>query len=420
MRRLAEICIRRPVFATVLILSLVVVGLVAYFTLGVDRFPNVDFPLVDGHHAAGRRRPRGDGDRGHRQDRGGGQHDQRHRPADLDLVRGHLASSRSGSTWRRTATWPRRRCATRSTRCSAELPARPIRRSCRSSSPTPRRSSPSRSPARLRSARSPSSPTRCSSDSSSRRLGVGQVRIIGGRPRQINVIADTGEARRPGPHRRRRGAGAADAERADPGRPGRAGAARPHPAHLRPRRRPRGVRRHLRSRRARATRCACATWPGSRTAWPRPRRSPAWTASPPWCSRCASSRAPTPSRSSTRSRSAWISCAAQLPKGWSMNIVRDQSDYIVAAVDAVQEHLVLGALFAAGHRVPLPADVPPDDHRGGGDPHLAHRHLRGDELHGLHPQHHHPAGARPGGGHRDRRRGGGAGEHLPPHGGEEG
>jgi len=46
MKRLAEICIQRPVFATVLILSLVVVGMVSYFTLGVDRFPNVDFPLV--------------------------------------------------------------------------------------------------------------------------------------------------------------------------------------------------------------------------------------------------------------------------------------------------------------------------------------------------------------------------------------
>ncbi|HKH44838.1 MAG TPA: efflux RND transporter permease subunit [Thermoanaerobaculia bacterium] len=46
MKRLAEICIQRPVFATVLILALVVVGIVSYFTLGVDRFPNVDFPLV--------------------------------------------------------------------------------------------------------------------------------------------------------------------------------------------------------------------------------------------------------------------------------------------------------------------------------------------------------------------------------------
>jgi HAE1 family hydrophobic/amphiphilic exporter-1 len=46
MKRLAEICIQRPVFATVLILSLVVVGLFSYNSLGVDRFPNIDFPLV--------------------------------------------------------------------------------------------------------------------------------------------------------------------------------------------------------------------------------------------------------------------------------------------------------------------------------------------------------------------------------------
>ncbi len=30
-----------------------------------------------------------------------------------------------------------------------------------------------------------------------------------------------------------------------------------------------------------------------------------------------------------------------------MDLVRDQSEYIVAAVDAVKEHLVLGALLAA-------------------------------------------------------------------------
>jgi HAE1 family hydrophobic/amphiphilic exporter-1 len=46
MKRLAAICIERPVFATVLILSLVVVGLFAYMNLGVDRFPKVDFPMV--------------------------------------------------------------------------------------------------------------------------------------------------------------------------------------------------------------------------------------------------------------------------------------------------------------------------------------------------------------------------------------
>src|SRR5215212_1535240 len=46
MQKLAEICIRRPVFATMLILSLVVVGSTAYSKLGVDRLPSVDLPSV--------------------------------------------------------------------------------------------------------------------------------------------------------------------------------------------------------------------------------------------------------------------------------------------------------------------------------------------------------------------------------------
>src|SRR6185436_2379497 len=41
-----EICIRRPVFAAMIVLSLVVVGSASYFKLGVDRFPSVDLPTV--------------------------------------------------------------------------------------------------------------------------------------------------------------------------------------------------------------------------------------------------------------------------------------------------------------------------------------------------------------------------------------
>ncbi|MCA1576816.1 MAG: efflux RND transporter permease subunit [Acidobacteria bacterium] len=46
MQKLAEICIRRPVFASMIVLSLVVVGAVGFFGLGVDRFPSVDLPTV--------------------------------------------------------------------------------------------------------------------------------------------------------------------------------------------------------------------------------------------------------------------------------------------------------------------------------------------------------------------------------------
>lgn len=46
MQWLAAICVRRPVFTWVLILSLVVVGIASLRGVGVDRFPNVDFPVV--------------------------------------------------------------------------------------------------------------------------------------------------------------------------------------------------------------------------------------------------------------------------------------------------------------------------------------------------------------------------------------
>ncbi len=46
MKTLAAICIARPVFAAMLILSLVVVGAASYFRLGVDRFPRVDLPQI--------------------------------------------------------------------------------------------------------------------------------------------------------------------------------------------------------------------------------------------------------------------------------------------------------------------------------------------------------------------------------------
>src|ERR1051325_3793344 len=46
MQWLAALCVRRPVFATVLILSLTVVGVFSFTRLGVDRFPKIDFPTI--------------------------------------------------------------------------------------------------------------------------------------------------------------------------------------------------------------------------------------------------------------------------------------------------------------------------------------------------------------------------------------
>jgi HAE1 family hydrophobic/amphiphilic exporter-1 len=46
MQKLAEICVRRPVFAVMLIMALTVVGWFSYTTLGVDLFPKIDLPTI--------------------------------------------------------------------------------------------------------------------------------------------------------------------------------------------------------------------------------------------------------------------------------------------------------------------------------------------------------------------------------------
>ena len=46
MQWLAALCVRRPVFASVLILSLTVIGVFSFAQLGIDQFPNVDIPTV--------------------------------------------------------------------------------------------------------------------------------------------------------------------------------------------------------------------------------------------------------------------------------------------------------------------------------------------------------------------------------------
>ncbi len=46
MQKLAEICVKRPVFATMIVLALVVVGAFSYVSLGVDLFPKIDLPTI--------------------------------------------------------------------------------------------------------------------------------------------------------------------------------------------------------------------------------------------------------------------------------------------------------------------------------------------------------------------------------------
>ncbi len=177
--------------------------------------------------------------------------------------------------------------------------------------------------------------------------GVGQVVVIGGRKRQINVWLDAALLRGPGPVGQRRGARPAGAERRRARRAARSGRADRHAAHARPARVGRPASATSCCATWRATRCGCATWPRSRTAWPSPRRRPASTAWPPCCCRSASSRAPTPSRSSTTSRRGWPSCSRSCRRATQLRIVRDESQFIEASIASVQEHLVVGSLLAA-------------------------------------------------------------------------
>jgi len=155
MQKLAEICVRRPVFATMLILALVVLGLNSYRKLGVDLLPKIEFPTVTITTTL----------RGASPEEVESQVTRRIEEAvntvsGIDELRSLSAEGVSivyvTFVWRRTRTWRRRRFATASPAWSASCRATPIRRSSRRSPPTPRRSSRSRSRRPVSCARSPS------------------------------------------------------------------------------------------------------------------------------------------------------------------------------------------------------------------------------------------------------------------------
>ena len=56
----SELCVRRPVFATMLVMSLVVLGIFSFRDLGVDLFPRADPATVNVSAVAARRQPRRD------------------------------------------------------------------------------------------------------------------------------------------------------------------------------------------------------------------------------------------------------------------------------------------------------------------------------------------------------------------------
>ncbi|MGC4053496.1 MAG: efflux RND transporter permease subunit [Paludibaculum sp.] len=90
-----------------------------------------------------------------------------------------------------------------------------------------------------------------------------------------------------------------------------------------------------------------------------------------------------------------------LPPDFRITYARDQSGFIEAAFEAVQEHLVLGGVFAGvivmlfirNWRSTFIAAIAIPD--------VDHLHVHAAELHGLHAEPDHDAGVDSGGGHRD-------------------
>ena len=223
MQWLAAISVKRPVFASVLILALTVIGAFAFSRLGLDRFPKVDFPTVVVTTRLPGAAPEEVETEITGQDRGSRQHHQRDRRAALDLVRRRLARSSSRSCSRRTRDVAAQEVRDRVNRVLPLLP-RNIEQ------PTVEKFDPDSAPV-MTLAVSADKPIRDITEYADKTLrrqlesvnGVGQVVVIGGRARQVNITLDPARLQALQPDGHRRLARAPGAERRDPRRPRRSG-----------------------------------------------------------------------------------------------------------------------------------------------------------------------------------------------------
>jgi hydrophobic/amphiphilic exporter-1 (mainly G- bacteria), HAE1 family len=346
MRGLAELCIRRPVFATVLILSLVVVGLFAYFSLGVDRFPKVDFPAVS---IATRLV-------------GAGPEEIETEITDkieeaVNTVSGidQLTSSSSEGTsvvivlfdLDKDGDVAAQEVRDRVNTILAELPsaAEPPIIEKRDPDAAPILSIALSGPAPIRDI------TELADKTVKRQLesinGVGQARVVGGQPRQLNVVVDTVKL------------AGFDLTVADVVRALRSQNVQIPGGQVEQGLRDLTLRTYGRvGTPAEFGDIAVASRAGYAVRVRDVGRVEDGTAEPETVARVSGKPAvvlQVRKQSGTntvevisRLKERLHQLEAQLPAGWTMTIVRDQSDYITAALDAVSEHLVLGALFAAG------------------------------------------------------------------------
>jgi hydrophobic/amphiphilic exporter-1 (mainly G- bacteria), HAE1 family len=119
---LSDVAIRRPVFTTMVMLGLIVLGLFSFRRLPIDQFPDVDIPVVAVQTVYVGREP-GDGRaRGHAAARGGVQPGGGRGPDHVHLARRRVAGHRRVRPRPQRRSGRRRTSAPRSTR-PAQLPA---------------------------------------------------------------------------------------------------------------------------------------------------------------------------------------------------------------------------------------------------------------------------------------------------------
>ncbi len=345
MKRLAQICIERPVFATVLILSLVVVGLFAYMSLGVDRFPKVDFPMVTVSTRLV----------------GAGPEEMETEVTDkieeaVNTISGIdqlISTSSEGVSvvnvmfdLEKDGDVAAQEVRDRVSAVLAQLPKE-------ADPPVIQKIDADASPV-ISIALSAAAPIRDITEFADKTLkrqiestnGVGQARIIGGQPRQINVVANTAKL------------AALDLTVAD----------LVHALQSQNIQLPGGqVEQGLRDLTLRTYgrvgapdefgEIAISSRPGYSVKVKDVARVEDGTAEPASVARVNGQPAVVlqirkQSGTNTvavidRVKERLETLKSQLPNGWKMDIVRDQSNYILASVHAVQEHLVLGSLLAA-------------------------------------------------------------------------
>ena len=345
MQWLAALCVRRPVFASVLILSLTVVGVFSFTQLGIDQFPNVDFPTV----LVTTRLP------------GAAPEQVETEVTDkieeaVNTISGidTLTSTSSEGVSQVVVNFLLEKDADVATQEVRDKVNRVLPLLPRTiTQPTVERLDPDAQPV-FTIALTADRPLRDITEYADKVLrrqlesaeGVGQVLVRRRAATPGQRLARLGAAARTHPDRQRRVARPSGAEQRRAWRPDRAGRTVAHDAHARARGVPGGVRRRRRpgSERASGARARRRTRRGrhgrGRNAGQRQRR----------CDRAAADPETVGhehGRDRERREGADRATRANAPIRIPLRIVRDQAEFIEASIESVQEHLVVGSVLAA-------------------------------------------------------------------------